>query len=38
MIGLILDVPAFPQISTLQYLLIALAGVAATASRESVAA
>ena len=37
-IGLILDVPAFPQISTLQYLLIALAGVAATASRESVAA
>ncbi len=37
-IGLILDVPAFQQISTLQYLLIALAGVAATVSREGVEA
>lgn len=33
-IGLILDVPGFQQISSLQYLLIALAGVAATAARE----
>lgn len=33
-IGLILDVPAFQQISTLQFLLVALAGVAATVANE----
>ena len=34
-IGLILDVPGFAQISFLQYLLVALAGIAATVAREA---